>query len=120
MKTALLCALVLLAGRRECFDVAAEDNSAATQAVFDARRCQGGGVTWAALVNVLAKRAHAARGSYQVDDEGDAAQVCSSDAALLKTLREGVKRLNSSAAELKKAMAEASARELECSATARE
>jgi hypothetical protein len=115
----MLLALLLLATPR-CFDVAAEDNTAATNKVFEARQCQGGGVTWAALVHVVAKRAGAPKASYSVDDEGDAAQVCSKDAALLKKLREGLKRLNQSADELRKAMTETSARELECSATARE
>jgi len=115
----MLLALLLLASP-QCFDVTAEDNSPSTNKVFEAKRCHGGGVTWAALVHVVAKRAGASKASYQVDDEVDAAQVCSSDAALLKKLRDGMKRLNQSAPELRKAMSETSARELECSATARE
>jgi hypothetical protein len=49
----------------ECFDVSAGDNSEQTRAVFGSRHCQGGGVTWAALLDVLARR----RGHVEPIDE---------------------------------------------------
>lgn len=48
--------------RINCFDVRVGDNSPGTIAIFFARRCQAGGVTWAPLLDVLVRR----RGSVAV------------------------------------------------------
>ena len=83
-----------------CFEVAAGANSASTRAVFAERKCQGGGVTWAALLQVLADRrgqveavetatpgwtgaVYTLGGArFSLDDEGDTVQFCADDPAL--------------------------------------
>lgn len=117
---------------RDCFNIVGSNNSASTKTVFSARHCQEGGVTWAAILHVLAAR----RGSLfaieaetpgwggavyllngaqiSIDEEGDAAQFCTDDPRLLAQLRGDVQRVNGSADELKRAMAGATAAELEC------
>src|SRR3954463_14675969 len=47
--------------KAQCFSVTAEANSPSTRALFEAKHCQGGGVTWAALLNVLVRRRGATR-----------------------------------------------------------
>jgi hypothetical protein len=121
------------APRHHCFDVTVSANTPSTRAVFSQRHCQGGGVTWAGLLQVLARRmgrvvplddeqapgwtgAVSTLGGahFSVDDEGDAAQFCSDDAELMKKIRDGYERLNRDGAELRRAMSETSALELEC------
>jgi len=123
-------------GNPQCFTVTAEANSPSTLTLFEAKRCQGGGVTWAAILNVLVRRRGSTRavmeatpgwsGDVQIlsgragatrvsiDDEGSAALFCSDSAALLKEVRSETKRLNESSAELARAMAEADPTALEC------
>jgi len=117
----------------DCFDVTVADESPGTRAVFEKRSCQGGGVTWSAILQVLAARQGRVapieeplpewtgdvsmlngRTRFSVDDEGDAARFCSDEPALLATMRAGVARLNADARELVRAMGEAKAYELEC------
>jgi hypothetical protein len=117
---------------RECFDVVASDNSPGTKAVFAARNCQEGGVTWGAILHVLAAR-HGSLfeveaevpgwggGVYMlngatlsIDDEGEVAQFCADDPRLVAQIRGDYQRVNGSAEELKRAMAGSTALELEC------
>jgi hypothetical protein len=117
----------------QCFDVVAGKNSAGTRAVFDARHCQEGGVTWGAILSVLAERrgrvepveeetpgwgggVYTLNGQtrFSIDDEGDAAQFCSDDPSLLAAMRGDYNRLNGNADELKRAMAATTALALEC------
>jgi len=134
---ALLAAMAASAGcakkKIECFDVTAENNSAGTRAVFEARRCQGGGVTWEAILRVLMDR----RGSveavedltpgwtgavytlnghtrFSLDAEGSAVQLCADDPGLVAGIRREYERLNSAGPELKRVMERASADDLEC------
>lgn len=116
-----------------CFEATASGNSALTRSLFEARHCQGGGVTWSALLRVVA--GHLARldpvleptpgwtgsvykvdggGLLSIDDEGDAARVCSGNAPLLASLRDAYERLNGDAVALGRTMAQASALEMEC------
>lgn len=117
---------------RTCFEATASANGASTRAVFSARHCQGGGVTWAPLLQALAKRrgpvtridertpgwtgvVYALSGTrFSIDDEGDAAQFCSNDAALVSAVRADYQRLNADAGALRRALSEASAVEMEC------
>lgn len=97
-----------------CFDVAVEDNTPGTQAVFDEHHCQGGGVTWGALLRVLvARHAEIAPGTIHIDEEGDAAQLCA-PASTARTLHADYQRLNHDPVDLARAMAASSTRELEC------
>lgn len=115
-----------------CFDVTTGQNSPPTRAEFDTRQCQGGGVTWGALLRVLVDR----RGRVTVpeapspgmtgevllldgqrlsiDEEGDAARFCADDPKLVASIRADVDRLNHGRDELRRAMAEADALALEC------
>ena len=121
---------------RRCFTVASEDNSPSTRALFDAKHCQGGGVTWAAILDVLLRR----RGPSQpveeatpgwtgdvriltwngghtriaIDDEGDAALFCADSQRLVDEIQNDVKRLNAHPPELERAMTEADPMALEC------
>jgi len=117
----------------DCFDVTAAENSPGTRALFEKRRCQGGGVTWSALLHVVAARQGRVapiepplpgwagsvytlnrQARFSVDDEGDAARFCSDQRALLTNMRTAVARLNADTRELGRAMGEANALELEC------
>jgi hypothetical protein len=117
----------------ECFDVLAGGNSPQTRALFASRHCQGGGVTWAALLEVLARREGVVQpvldatpgwtGSvntlngvmrFSIDEEGDSARFCANDSGLAKRLHAQYDRLNSNEAELSRAMSEASPLNLEC------
>jgi hypothetical protein len=101
--------------RLACFEIVVTHNSRATQALFDARRCQGGGVTWGAIVRALARLRGVTEGAHlSIDDEGDAVQVCARDRKLSKALKRTYERLNHDGAELRRAMNEAPAWDLEC------
>lgn len=124
-------------GERLCFSVTAEGSSSSTRSLFEARRCQGGGVTWAAILNALVHRrgkTHAVeqptpgwsgevqllswkRGTarFAIDDEGEAALFCTDAPDLLNDIRSEAARTNESASELARAMAEADPEALECS-----
>jgi hypothetical protein len=120
-----------------CFDVTARDDSPSTREVFRAKRCQGGGVTWAAILEVLVHRRGAStavegetpgwtgdvralswKGGTKVrvaiDDEADAARFCAGSDEVLAAVRGDVARVNASAAELERAMREADPLALEC------
>jgi hypothetical protein len=117
-----------------CFDVAAAQNSAGTQRVFAARRCQGGGVTWGPILDVLAARQGRVEeleglppagwtggvsrldGTilFSIDDEGDSARFCAASPELVATMRREVARLNDDADLLTRAMAAANALAMEC------
>ena len=121
---------------RRCFSVEAANNSPSAHAIFEARRCQGGGVTWAGLLNVLVRRrgpstpvAKATPGwtgnvsslttdngvvQFAIDEEGEAAQFCADSEQLVSDIQNEVKRLNSGPAELERAMGEANPQALEC------
>ena len=90
-----------------CFDVLARDNSAPTAAVFSARRCQGGGVTWGALL------AAAHGDGLTFDDEGDAVRVCG-DPKRVDDVRQTYRRLNRDDVALRSAMGTTSALLMEC------
>jgi hypothetical protein len=121
---------------RKCLDVMAESNSPSTTAVFEARDCQGGGVTWAALLNVVTRRhgkVSPVEGAptgwtgevqsltsaddlalFSIDEEGDAARFCTNSPGLLEAMRREVALLNQDRAALLRAMSEAVPRDLEC------
>jgi hypothetical protein len=123
-------------GTPECFSVTAESTSASARSIFAAKRCQGGGVTWAGILNVLVQRRGETRAVEQptsgwtgdvrilswkggtarfaIDDEGSAALFCSDATDLLNDIRSEAKRLNESSAELARAMAETDPESLEC------
>jgi len=130
--------MVTLAGcpkkprHRDCFDVAVGENSRATNALFEARHCQGGGVTWAPIVRVLAGRhgrvapveepiegwnggVYLLNGKtlFSIDDEGDAAQLCADDPELLQSMKREIHHLNTDVEALKQAMAAADPEEME-------
>lgn len=115
-----------------CFDVVASDNSRATNAEFGARELQGGGPTWASLLQVFAHRhaeevaplaappadapGHGAAWSaklrdgltwFVLDDEADAARFCAGDARLLEGVRQEYEAANRDRATLAKAISEA-------------
>jgi hypothetical protein len=118
-----------------CFSVRADQNSAVARAVFDEKHCQGGGVTWAAIVRVLLKRRGRSEpvleptpgwsgdvhtltwdgGStrWSLDDEADNALFCADSARLVKEVEAQLKTLNSEKAALEDALAAANPLELE-------
>src|SRR4051812_4917576 len=71
--------------RVACFDATPDTTSGEARALFAARHCQGGGVTWGAILGALAHRHGKAR--FTVDDEADAARFCSDDAQLVAAVR---------------------------------
>ena len=116
-----------------CFEVKARDNSPSTQAVFAARHCQGGGVTWAGILRALVRRwghvkplpgpsagftgdVNTLNGGtrFSIDDEGDTALFCADDPGLVTSLRQETARLNGAASHLRGALAEGSALDMEC------
>ncbi len=121
---------------RRCFAVEAANNSLSTRAIFDAKQCQGAGVTWAALLNVLVRRRTSSGAApsppagwtgyasslatesgtvqFAIDDEGDAAQFCADSAQLVSAIQNEVKRLNAEPAELERALGEANPQALAC------
>jgi hypothetical protein len=121
--------------RIECFSATAASTSSQARARFAARHCQGGGVTWAPILEALARR-HArvvavdeatpgwtgavftdGKMRFSVDDEADAARFCSDDGKLLAAVRRDYATVNANAEELRRVMAQASALEMECSST---
>ncbi len=120
-----------------CFDVVVRDNSLSTRNVLSAKRCQGGGVTWAAILGVLmqkrgpSKAIEAATPGWTgdvralswngktvrvaIDVEGDSARFCTDSGQILADVRNDVARLNANPAELERAMREADPLALECS-----
>lgn len=119
--------------RIACFSATSADTSAQARALFDARHCQGGGVTWAPILEALVRR-HGnvvpvdeptagwtgslftldGKTRFSIDDEADAAQLCSDDAQLVAAIRREHAALNRDVAELRRVMAQASAAEMEC------
>lgn len=119
-----------------CFDVVAGDNSPSTRRVFRARQCQGGGVTWAAVMDVLLQKRGSGRRVEEplpgwtgdvralswkgktvrvaIDEEGDSARFCTDSNQLLADIRSDVARVNANPAELEHTMEEANPRALEC------
>ncbi|HLK90073.1 MAG TPA: hypothetical protein VKZ18_09265 [Polyangia bacterium] len=116
-----------------CFDVTSSQNSPGTQKVFAARHCQGGGVTWDALLEVLAARQGVVESVdvppagwtgevsildgatlFSIDDEGDAARFCAASPELVATMRREVARLNTDADALTRTMGAANPVALEC------
>ena len=98
--------------RAECFSATPANTSAQARALFAARHCQGGGVTWAPILEALARRHGETR--FSVDDEADAALFCSDDAKLLAAVRRDYSMVNGSGEQLRRVMAQASALEMEC------
>lgn len=130
---ALACDHVASARGVGCFDVTSARNSASTRSVFAARHCQGGGVTWAPILAALVARRGVvvpvrepvpgmtgdvavldAKTRFAIDEEGDAARFCSEDRGLLNAINGDYVRLNRDAAELRRAMSEASPLAMEC------
>lgn len=116
-----------------CFDATAEDLSAGTQAVFEARKCQGGGVTIAGLLDVLMQRRGRidavleptpdftgsvstldGHSRFAIDDESDDARFCTDDPDLLGAVRRDYEKLNADPQLLTTAMNETSPLALEC------
>ena len=120
-----------------CFTVQASANSAGTSQLFKSRQCQGGGVTWAAILHRLAAHQGKVGGSlnpapkgavgdarsiqlrgtttwYSVDAEADAALLCSGEAALLTSIVKHYQRLNGSPELLSKEMQQIPAEQMEC------
>ena len=115
MKWALLGALLFAAcskHERQCFTVAVDDNSEQTNALFEARDCQGGGVTWAGLLTQFARQRGSTR--FTIDEEGDAAQFCTDAKDLHDAARAEVARLNADLKALRAALDSADALEVEC------
>jgi hypothetical protein len=98
---------------RACMDVTTVTTSATTRAVFEQRQCQGGGVTWAGILRVLARREGSLEPEFTLDDEADAARFCG-PSSLVEKLRGEIVRLNADPKALEAAMAETTALELEC------
>ncbi len=98
--------IALAAPKREvCFEVTYEMNSRGTNAVFARRHLQGGGPTWRAILETVVRGYQPpVADRYRFDDEGDAVQVCASDAALRDAVRADYKRLNSDAKALEHAI----------------
>jgi hypothetical protein len=114
---------------RPCFNLAVKANSKGTTAVFKQRHLQGGGESWAAILESLVKgytkfvrESHDyAPGMphfgipnivtyrdvetwYILDDEGDVAVFCAGDPELLKAARADYDRLNSDGKALEEAL----------------
>lgn len=89
-----------------CFDVTYAMNSRGTNAVFARRHLQGGGPTWAAILETVVRgyKPPVAADRYRFDDEGDAVQVCAADAALRDAVRADYRRLNGNARALEAAI----------------
>jgi hypothetical protein len=122
--------------RPRCFDVVANGNSPSTRKVFSAKRCQGGGVTWAAIMEALLQKRGPSKpveeempgwtGDVRVlswkgktvrvaiDDEGDSARFCTDSDQVLADVRSDVARLNANAADLERTMGEVNPLALEC------
>jgi hypothetical protein len=133
-RAALILALLLplpspAAPRKACFDLLAEANSRGTNAVFERRKLQGGGPTWAAILESVVKRYTSfireadgytadmpgfgapmivryrkTRTWYVLDDEAAGAIFCAGDKALLNAARTDYQRLNKDAKALEQAI----------------
>ncbi|HET7541104.1 MAG TPA: hypothetical protein VFK05_14600 [Polyangiaceae bacterium] len=121
---------------QSCFEIVSKDNSPSARAVFAAKRCQGGGVTWAGILRVLIDRRGTSKpvelatpgwtGDVRIlsvagrptrvaiDDEADAALFCADSARLVNDIRGDIRRLNAEPTELERAMAAADPLALEC------
>lgn len=116
-----------------CFDTPSTSTSAGARAIFDERHCQGGGVTWAALIRTLVGRRGKVeplegpapeftgdvsmldgRARFSIDDEADDARFCTDDPNLLSAVRADYERLNTDANLLRKAMSETPHLDMEC------
>jgi len=120
-----------------CFTVQTSANSVGTTQLFKSKQCQGGGVTWAAILHRLAAyhgkvggplnpappgaigdvRSIRVGGTtmwYSVDDEADAALLCSGNEVLLKSIVNRYQRLNASRDLLSREMQRIPAHEMEC------
>lgn len=140
MRPVLISALLLLTTatgcekRIACFDADVVNNSATTKRVFEQRHCQGGGVTWAGIFEVIVARKGRVTATtmpspgwtgsvymlngetrFAIDEEGDAARFCSDDPALLSWMRGEHARLNADGAALLQALHSAPALRVECS-----
>jgi hypothetical protein len=90
-------------GLDKCFTVSVEGNSRATHALFERRHLQGGGPTWAAILDVALKSLPKFAGvAYDLDDEGDGVLVCTAADATLSVARAEYNRLNKDAKALAK------------------
>jgi hypothetical protein len=120
-----------------CFTVEASANSAGTTQLFKSRQCQGGGVTWSAVLHRLAAQQGRVGGAlnptpkgalgdarsiqvggtttwYSVDDEADAALLCAGDTVLLNAIVNHYQRLNGSPELLSREMQQIPAEQMEC------
>ena len=119
----------------QCFETHGR-NSAEADAVFERRHLQGGGPTWAALLEVIVRR-HAEVGAgwtrvspvgfgdahdatfqgtltwYVLDDEAEGAVFCAGAPALLHAVDDEVTALNADPAALEKTIDQADPRWLE-------
>ncbi len=97
-----------------CFDVTYAMNSRGTNAVFERRHLQGGGPTWRAILETVVRGYKPpVADRYRFDDEGDAVQICTSDATLRDAVRADWKRLNGDAKALERAIDRVPTGELE-------
>jgi hypothetical protein len=119
----------------QCFETHGR-TSAAASAVFEKRHLQGGGPTWAALLEVIVRRhadvgatwaepspvgfgdAHdatfrGARTWYVIDDEAEGAVFCAGTPAFLHVVDDEVTTLNADTASLEQAIDQADPRWLE-------
>ena len=113
---ALASASAPAAPKREvCFEATYAMNSRGTNAVFARRHLQGGGPTWAAILETVVRgyTPAVAADRYRFDDEGDAVLFCAGDAALRDVVRADYKRLNGDAKALERAIDRVPAGELE-------
>jgi hypothetical protein len=134
MTRLLLAAALLAAGQAQaksdrCFNAYVGGNSRTTTAIFKRRRLQGGGPTWAAILEAQVKSYttfireqdhysddmpgfgspiivtfRKAQTWYILDDEGDGAIFCAGDRALLEAVRADYVRLNKDSKALEQAL----------------
>ena len=90
-------------GLDRCFTISVDGNSRATTAMFARRHLQGGGPTWAAIMDVALKSLPKLAGvAYDLDDEGDGVLVCTAGDSTLSVARAEYNRLNKDAKALAK------------------
>ncbi|MFO0599828.1 MAG: hypothetical protein U0228_31255 [Myxococcaceae bacterium] len=115
---------------KRCFDVTVATTSKTSREVFAKAGCQGGGVTWAAILTTLADREGPSTatageewtgdvraregGIFSIDEEGDASRFCSNEPAFLARIESEWKRINADPAALRAVMKDTSAEEMEC------
>ena len=94
----VLCATPAFAvqpGLDKCFTISFDGNSRATNALFARRHLQGGGPTWAAIMDVALKSLPKLAGvAYDLDDEADNVLVCTAADVTLALARAEYARLN--------------------------